>query len=98
MCTISAVATAALLLETRRPVIYIEDSVAHTTGIGPAIDFAVKHVDLTNVVGYAEQSPAFFTIGEGHAVAINCDLTAGFLGGAVLFSISKQTQAYPFQL
>ncbi|GAQ42259.1 uncharacterized protein AtWU_06700 [Aspergillus tubingensis] len=77
--------------------LYVEDSIAHTTGIGSAIVFAVKHANLTNVVGYAEQSPAFFTIGEGHAVATDCDLTAGLLGGAVIFSISKDTQAYPFQ-
>ncbi|KAL4821932.1 hypothetical protein BDW67DRAFT_171947 [Aspergillus spinulosporus] len=61
--------------------LYIEDSVAHTTGIGSAIAFVVKHVNLTN----------------GHAVATNCDLTAGLLGGAVIFTISKETQAYPFQ-
>ncbi|GLA62233.1 hypothetical protein AtubIFM55763_003543 [Aspergillus tubingensis] len=77
--------------------LYVEDSIAHTTGIGSAIVFAFKHANLTNVVGYAEQSPAFFTIGEGHAVATDCDLTAGLLGGAVIFSISKDTQAYAFQ-
>ncbi|KAL2844856.1 hypothetical protein BJX68DRAFT_269392 [Aspergillus pseudodeflectus] len=78
--------------------VYVEDSIAHTTGIGSAIGFAVKHLNFTNVIGYAEQAPVLFTIGEGEAVATNCDLTGGLLGGAVTFSISKDTQAYPFEL
>jgi hypothetical protein len=72
--------------------VYVEDSIAHTTGIGSAIGFAVKHLKFTNVIGYAEQAPVFFTIGEGEAVAKNCDLTGGLLGGAVTFF---HLQRYP---
>lgn len=64
----------------------IIDAFAHTTGIGSAIFYALGTITATNVVGYAEQSPALFSDGPQISTFFNCDLTAGLLGGTIVFS------------
>ena len=64
----------------------ISDSTAHTTGIGSAIFYALGTITATNIIGYAEKSPALFSDGSQISTFINCDLTAGLLGGTVVFS------------
>jgi hypothetical protein len=64
----------------------ISDSIAHTSGIGSATFYALGTITATNVVGYAERSPALFSDGEQTTTLTNCDLTAGLLAGTVMFS------------
>ena len=64
----------------------ISNSVAHTSGIGSAIFYALGTINATNVIGYAQNSPALFSDGPQKSTFINCDLTAGLLGGTVMFS------------
>lgn len=64
----------------------ISDSIAHTGGIGSAIFYVLGTIHATNVIGYAHNSPALFSDGPQNSTLINCDLTAGLLGGTVIFS------------
>lgn len=64
----------------------ISDSISHTAGIGSAIFYALGTISATNVIGYAENSPALFSDGPQISTLTNCDLTAGLLGGTVMFS------------
>jgi hypothetical protein len=41
---------------------------------------------MTNVIGHASRPPAMFSNGPQHGIWTNCDLTAGLLGGSVMFS------------
>jgi hypothetical protein len=41
---------------------------------------------MTKVIGHASRSPAMFSDGSQHGIWTNCDLTAGLLGGIVMFS------------
>jgi hypothetical protein len=68
----------------------ISDSIAHTTGIGSAIFYALGTITATNVAGYAEKSPALFSDGRQMATITNCYLTAGLLGGTVMFSSMRR--------
>ena len=74
--------------------VFISDSTAHTSGIGSAIFYALGTITATNVIGYAEKSPALFSDGPQVSILTNCDLTAGLLGGTVMFSsMGRQTGA-----
>lgn len=64
----------------------IYDSISRTSGIGSAIFYALGTITATNVIGYAENSPALFSDGQQTSTIVNCDLTAGLLGGTVMFS------------
>lgn len=66
--------------------VIISDSFAHTSGIGSASFYALGTITATNVVGYAEKSPALFSDGPQISTLTNCDLTAGLLAGTVVFS------------
>ncbi|KAJ5547320.1 hypothetical protein N7494_004905 [Penicillium frequentans] len=78
--------------------LYIRDSVAHTGGIGSAIGFVLGEMNLTNVVGSADRSPAFFTIGGAVGSCTNCELTAGLLAGLIIFSLGKSSGVNYFYL
>lgn len=66
--------------------INIRDAVAHTDGIGSAICYALGLCNMTNVVGHASRSPVMFMDGPQTGIWTNCDVTAGLLGGVVIFS------------
>ncbi|KAI9738387.1 MAG: hypothetical protein M1834_008890 [Cirrosporium novae-zelandiae] len=66
--------------------VYVSDSVAHTDGIGSAIAYALGTVELTNVIGHASNAPALFMDANQIASFTDCDLTAGLLGGIMIFS------------
>ncbi|KAL1381591.1 hypothetical protein HDK64DRAFT_243511 [Phyllosticta capitalensis] len=70
--------------------IYVNDSIAHTTGIGSALFYALGEVHATNVVGVTEQAPALFADGGQTAVFDNVDFTAHLLAGTVFFSSSSR--------
>jgi hypothetical protein len=66
--------------------VHVYDSIAHTTGIGSAIFYALGQVYGTDIVGWAENAPTLFMDGNQLAVFNNADLTAGLLAGTVMFS------------
>ena len=78
--------------------LYIDDAVAHTSGIGSAIGFVLGEMNLTNVVGSADKSPAFFSIGDAHGSCTNCELEAGLLAGLVIFGLSEGAGVNLFHL
>lgn len=70
--------------------IYVYDSEAHTAGIGSGIFYALGEIHATNVIGLAENAPTLFMDGIQTADLRNVDLTAGLLGGTILFSSSDR--------
>ena len=66
--------------------IHVTDAVAHTDGIGSAICYALGLCNMTNVIGYASRAPVTFSDGAQTTIWKDSDLTAGLLGGVVLFS------------
>lgn len=66
--------------------IHIKDAIVHTDGIGSAVCYALGLCNMTNVIGHASRSPAMFSDGPQTGIWTNCDLTAGLLGGIVMFS------------
>ncbi|UJR16679.1 hypothetical protein I4U23_003579 [Adineta vaga] len=66
--------------------IIISNSISRTSGIGSAIFYALGTITATNVIGHAERAPALFSDGPQISTFKNCDLTAGLLGGTVMFS------------
>lgn len=69
-------------------VIHIRDSVAHSQGIGSATYYALGEIFADNVVSVSEQGPVVFMDGKQNVSLVNCDATAGLLGGIVIFSSS----------
>ncbi|CAF1433085.1 unnamed protein product [Adineta ricciae] len=63
------------------------NSIAHTSGIGSAIFYALGTITAANVTGHAKRSPTLFSDGPSISTFINCHLTAGLLGGTVIHSI-----------
>ncbi|KAJ5682406.1 hypothetical protein N7462_005571 [Penicillium macrosclerotiorum] len=68
----------------------VEDSVAHTAGIGSAIFYALGEITATNVTGWAENSPILFMDGDQTATISDSTLYAGLLAGFVIFSSSER--------
>ncbi|CEJ60597.1 hypothetical protein PMG11_09166 [Penicillium brasilianum] len=71
--------------------IHVENAIAHTDGVESAICFLQGICNMTNVVGYARNSPVSFSDGSmGPVTGIwkDSDLTAGLLAGFVIFSDS----------
>lgn len=66
--------------------VYVYDSVAHTQGVGSASFYALGTVYGENVVSVSENGPVIFMDGVQNATLVNCDGTAGLLGGVALFS------------
>ncbi|KAJ6116051.1 hypothetical protein N7523_006468 [Penicillium sp. IBT 18751x] len=70
--------------------IYVEDSIAHAAGIGSATFYALGLIDARNVVSLSENGPVVFSDGAQTATLVNCDCTAGLLGGVAMFSSSTR--------
>lgn len=70
--------------------IHVSNSVAHTTGIGSAIFYVLGEVHASDVVGEAESAPFLFSDGPQKAYISHSQLTAGLLGGTVIFSSSTR--------
>ncbi|KAJ5784705.1 uncharacterized protein N7503_009917 [Penicillium pulvis] len=68
--------------------IYVYDSVAHAAGIGSATFYALGEIHAKNVVSLSENGPVVFSDGVQTADLIDCDCTAGLLGGVAMFSSS----------
>lgn len=72
--------------------VYVYDSVAHTQGVGSAAFYALGTIYAENVVTLSENAPVVFMDGIQNATLVNCDSTAGLLGGVAIFSSSvRQT-------
>ncbi|KAL2855388.1 hypothetical protein BJY01DRAFT_231700 [Aspergillus pseudoustus] len=72
--------------------LHVQDAVAHTDGVGSAICFLQGLCNMTNVIGYARNSPAMISdnaLGDVTGIWTNSDLTAGLLGGMVMISDSQ---------
>lgn len=65
--------------------VHVWDSVAHTDGHGSAICYALGVCNLTNTIGHASSAPVMFMDSDQTGIWTNCDLTAGYLAGMVLF-------------
>jgi hypothetical protein len=66
--------------------IYVEDSIAHSAGIGSATFYALGEIHAKNVVSLSENGPVVFSDGDQSATLVNCECTAGLLGGVAMFS------------
>lgn len=66
--------------------VHVTDATAHTDGVGSAICYALGVCNMTNVIGHSSRAPVTFSDGPQTTIWKNSDLTAGLLGGAVLFS------------
>lgn len=66
--------------------IHASNGIVHADGVGSAICYALGLCNVTNVIGLSSHGPAMFMDGTQTAMWKNCDLTAGLLGGFVMFS------------
>lgn len=66
--------------------IYVYDSVAHAAGIGSASFYALGTIYGKNVLSLSENGPVIFSDGAQEVTLLDCDCTAGLLGGAMMFS------------
>jgi hypothetical protein len=71
--------------------IHINNAVVHTDGIGSAVCYALGLCNMTNVIGHASRSPVMFSDGAQTGIWKDCDVTAGLLGGIVMFSSMVKT-------
>lgn len=70
--------------------VHVYNAIAHTDGVGSAICYALGLCNMTNVIGYASHAPVTFSDGAQTSIWTNSDVTAGLLGGVVLFSSSTR--------
>ncbi|CAK7212524.1 hypothetical protein SEUCBS140593_001532 [Sporothrix eucalyptigena] len=68
--------------------VFVYDSVAHSSGIGSATYYALGTIYAENVLSQSDNGPVVFMDGDQNATLINCDATAGLLGGVAIFSSS----------
>jgi hypothetical protein len=66
--------------------VYVYDSIAHAAGIGSATFYALGDMHGENVLSLSEMGPVVFSDGGNTINLVDCDCTAGLLGGAVIFS------------
>ena len=66
--------------------VHVNNAIAHTDGIGSAICYALGLCNMTNVIGHASHAPVTFSDGPQTTIWKDSDLTAGLLGGVVIFS------------
>lgn len=78
--------------------VYIYDSVAHTAGIGSATFYALGTVYGENIVSLSENAPVVFMDGPQNATLVDCQGTAGLLGGLVIFSSQARTSGSQIKL
>jgi hypothetical protein len=68
--------------------IYVYDSVSHCAGVGSATYYALGEIYAENVISHSDNGPVVFMDGKQNATLVNCDATAGLLGGVAIFSSS----------
>ncbi|KAJ3523057.1 hypothetical protein NM208_g12599 [Fusarium decemcellulare] len=74
--------------------IHVYDSVSHCAGIGSATYYALGEIYAENVISHSDKGPVVFMDGKQNATLVNCDATAGLLGGVAIFSSSvRQSSA-----
>ncbi|KAK7415153.1 hypothetical protein QQX98_006097 [Neonectria punicea] len=70
--------------------IKVYDSVSHVAGVGSATYYALGEIYAENVISHADKGPVVFMDGKQNATLVNCDATAGLLGGVAIFSSSER--------
>lgn len=70
--------------------VYVYDSIAHAAGIGSATFYALGDIYGENVLSLSEMGPVVFSDGGNTIDLVNCDCTAGLLGGVVMFSDAQR--------
>lgn len=71
--------------------IFAYDSLAHTQNVGSATFHALGSIYANNIISLSEKAPALLMDGAQNATLVNCDCTAGLLGGAAIFSSAART-------
>ncbi|KAH7124697.1 hypothetical protein EDB81DRAFT_860912 [Dactylonectria macrodidyma] len=82
------------------PAGYIEvyDSVSHVAGIGSATYYALGTIYAENVISHSDNGPVVFSDGAQSTELVNCDATAGLLGGVAMFSSSTRSSGAELKL
>ncbi|KAJ5266559.1 hypothetical protein N7478_009367 [Penicillium angulare] len=70
--------------------VYVYDSIAHAAGVGSAIFYALGDIYGENVLGLSEMGPVVFSDGGNTINLVDCDCTAGLLGGVAMFSDAER--------
>ncbi|KAK3935112.1 hypothetical protein QBC46DRAFT_358521 [Diplogelasinospora grovesii] len=78
--------------------VYVYNSVAHAAGVGSATFYALGTIYAENVQSISEKGPVVFMDGAQNATLINCDSTAGLLGGVAIFSSQIRTSGASLKL
>lgn len=60
-------------------------------GIGSATYYALGEIYAENVISHSDKGPVVFMDGKQNATLVNCDATAGLLGGVAIFSSAVRT-------
>jgi hypothetical protein len=76
----------------------IYDAIAHSAGIGSATFYALGTIYAENVLSRSDNGPVVFMDGNQNATLVNCDATAGLLGGVALFSSAIRTSGASLKL
>lgn len=76
----------------------MKDSVARAAGIGSATFYALGSIDASNVVSVSEKGPVVFSDGAQSTKLVDCDCTAGLLGGVAMFSSSTRNSGATLNL
>ncbi|KAH6989296.1 hypothetical protein BKA56DRAFT_710686 [Ilyonectria sp. MPI-CAGE-AT-0026] len=78
--------------------VYVYDSVSHTAGVGSATYYALGTIYAENVISHSDNGPVVFSDGTQNATLVNCDATAGLLGGVAMFSSSQRRSGAKLKL
>jgi hypothetical protein len=66
--------------------VHVTDAVADIDGIDSAVCYSLGHCNMTSVIGHVSRAPVTYSDGPQTTIWKDSDLTAGLLGGVVLFS------------
>ncbi|KAF7546006.1 hypothetical protein G7Z17_g8740 [Cylindrodendrum hubeiense] len=78
--------------------VYVYDSVSHCAGVGSATYYALGTIYAENVISHSDNGPVVFSDGAQNATLVNCDATAGLLGGVAMFSSSVRLSGAKLKL
>ncbi|KAH7114940.1 hypothetical protein B0J13DRAFT_655671 [Dactylonectria estremocensis] len=78
--------------------IWVYDSTSHCAGRGSATYYALGTIYAENVISHSENGPVLFSDGAQSAELVNCDATAGLLGGVAMFSSSTRISGAKLKL
>ena len=76
----------------------VYDSIAHSAGVGSATYYALGEIYAENVLSRSDNGPVIFMDGNQNATLVNCDATAGLLGGVAIFSSMVRTSGASLKL